>query len=622
IDYLKTQASGRGSFVPVELREKAITNCPSHLADKVKTPLLNAIHVKDGYYPIARYLMGDVLLVNDLQQAIDIWKEDTLDKTLVTLDGDIIDPHGVMTGGSSNGTGLLQRKREIKELHLSIQGLEGEIGTLEKEVAGLKAEMGDCQKGLEGLRDEIHLKEIELVNLQGELKREEEELSRLKARLNVSNFEVEGIKDEIKTIANRKAELSRESDEVEERLREMERLINGLMGEASNLSGVKEDLSREVTDQKVLLASLRERLEGLKDKITNGERNLDEIMSRLKVKTEEVELGRKEMEIKRGEAQKVKEGLEELFHLRDSITSKQPFLEEALNLTSQEVNSLETDIKGLKEEMDKQEKEENRLTLELKEVELNIGHLRDRMAERYGVDIESYIPPPHLLHQDKEVGAKTVEGEMAARLEELKGQIEALGEVSLAALEECRELEKRHRFLMEQQEDLNRSIENLQKVINRVNRTTRQRFRETFDAINQRFQEVFPGFFQGGRAELRVLDEGDILEAGIDIVAQPPGKRLQNINLLSGGEKALTAIALIFSIFLVKPSPFYLLDEVDAPLDDANIIRFTNFLKEMAQTSQFVFITHNKKTMEMADILFGVTMESPGVSKMVSVELT
>lgn len=208
---------------------------------------------------------------------------------------------------------------------------------------------------------------------------------------------------------------------------------------------------------------------------------------------------------------------------------------------------------------------------------------------------------------------------MAARLEELKGQIEALGEVSLAALEECRELEKRHRFLMEQQEDLNRSIENLQKVINRVNRTTRQRFRETFDAINQRFQEVFPGFFQGGRAELRVLDEGDILEAGIDIVAQPPGKRLQNINLLSGGEKALTAIALIFSIFLVKPSPFYLLDEVDAPLDDANIIRFTNFLKEMAQTSQFVFITHNKKTMEMTDSLYGVTMEEPGVSKMLSV---
>ena len=235
------------------------------------------------------------------------------------------------------------------------------------------------------------------------------------------------------------------------------------------------------------------------------------------------------------------------------------------------------------------------------------------MAERYRVAIESYNPTEEIKTLDR--------GVITERMNELKTKIAELGEVSIGAIEEYRELETRHQFLLDQQADLNKSVESLHKVINRINRTTRQRFRETFDAINLKFQEVFPKFFRGGKAELRLVDEGDLLESGIEIVAQPPGKRLQNISLLSGGEKALTATSLIFSIFLIKPSPFCLLDEVDAPLDDANIDRFNGFLKEMAQKSQFLLITHNKGTMEIADTLFGVTMEEAGVSKIVSVQL-
>ncbi|MFQ5587101.1 MAG: chromosome segregation protein SMC, partial [Thermodesulfobacteriota bacterium] len=204
---------------------------------------------------------------------------------------------------------------------------------------------------------------------------------------------------------------------------------------------------------------------------------------------------------------------------------------------------------------------------------------------------------------------------------ELRERVRLIGEVNLAALEEYAELEERHTFLTGQREDLTSSMETLHRTINKINRTTRERFRETFDAINEKFKELFPRFFRGGKAELRLLDEGNLLESGIEIVAQPPGKRLQNINLLSGGEKALTATSLIFSIFMIKPTPFCFLDEVDAPLDEANTDRFDSLLREMGEKSQFILITHNKHSMEVADTLFGVTMEEPGVSKMVSVQL-
>jgi chromosome segregation protein len=204
---------------------------------------------------------------------------------------------------------------------------------------------------------------------------------------------------------------------------------------------------------------------------------------------------------------------------------------------------------------------------------------------------------------------------------ELQKLVDEMGEVNLTAIEDYRVLEERFNFLSEQKNDLEESLHALQKAIQRINRTTRKRFMETFQLVNAKFQEVFPRLFCGGQAELRLTNEEDLLETGIDIIVQPPGKKLQNVTLLSGGEKALTAVALIFSIFLIKPSPFCLLDEVDAPLDDANIGRFNEIVREMTAFSQFIMITHSKTTMAVADTLYGVTMEDPGVSKLVSVRL-
>ncbi len=217
------------------------------------------------------------------------------------------------------------------------------------------------------------------------------------------------------------------------------------------------------------------------------------------------------------------------------------------------------------------------------------------------------VPCPESLPDDSQLG-------------ELRAKIEAMGEVNPAAINESRQIDERLAFLVEQEQDLNKAVESLYATINAINKTTQERFRTAFDSISQQFQEIFPFLFRGGEARLELTDEDNILETGVEIMARPPGKRIQNMDLLSGGEKALTAVALIFSIFLTKPSPFCLLDEVDAPLDDANLARFNEMLRKLCDRTQFLIITHNKRSMEEADSLYGVTMEEPGASRVVSVE--
>ena len=245
---------------------------------------------------------------------------------------------------------------------------------------------------------------------------------------------------------------------------------------------------------------------------------------------------------------------------------------------------------------------------------LELNNLETQLRERFRMEISDVSGHSFDVAGD--------ESEMARRQIELQNQVDEFGEVNLTAIEEYEELDERHNFLVGQKIDLEESLHSLQQVIQRINRTTKKRFSETFELVNAKFKEVFPRLFCGGKAELKLTNEDDLLETGLDIIVQPPGKKLQNVSLLSGGEKALTAVALIFSIFLIKPSPFCLLDEVDAPLDDANIGRFNELVREMSLFSQFILITHSKTTMAVADTLYGITMEEPGVSKLVSVKLS
>ena len=247
-------------------------------------------------------------------------------------------------------------------------------------------------------------------------------------------------------------------------------------------------------------------------------------------------------------------------------------------------------------------------SLEMESVRLEqaLQGVIEKIMERYHVDPRS-VPCPETPPDD-------------AVITEIRDKMDQMGEVNLAAISESQQAEERLTFLLEQQEDLKNAVDSLYATINTINKTTRERFRTAFDNVNEKFQEIFPFLFRGGEARLELTDEEDLLETGVDIMARPPGKRIQNMDLLSGGEKALTAVALIFSIFLIRPSPFCLLDEVDAPLDDANLARFNEMLRRLSDRTQFLVITHNKRSMEEADSLYGITMEEPGVSGVVSVE--
>jgi chromosome segregation protein len=253
------------------------------------------------------------------------------------------------------------------------------------------------------------------------------------------------------------------------------------------------------------------------------------------------------------------------------------------------------------------------LTLEEREAELAIEHLLEGVYDRHRVDVRKELTDYH----DRALPDEGTHG----RIDELRKIVERMGEINLMAIEEYEERSKRYEYLVAQKLDLETALDQLDKAIRQMNRKSRLMFREAFDEVNARFKKMFPRMFGGGRAELRLTESEDLLEAGVEIVAQPPGKKLTSIELMSGGEKALTAVSLIFSLFQYKPSPFCLLDEVDAPLDEANVGRYCEMIREMTDRSQFILISHSKTTMQSSDVLYGVTMETPGISKLVSVEL-
>jgi chromosome segregation protein len=255
----------------------------------------------------------------------------------------------------------------------------------------------------------------------------------------------------------------------------------------------------------------------------------------------------------------------------------------------------------------------SQISIQERELTLEMQHLVSQIQERHQADLHHELSRYHL--------APGLPAGTEQKLKELKHSVERMGEINVTAIEELAELRERFDFLSGQKRDLESSLQQLTQAIKRIDRTSRERFQQTFQVVNDKFQQVFPRLFGGGRAGLVLADDPQGGEQGVEIVAQPPGKKLQSVSLLSGGEKALTAVSLIFAIFLIKPTPFCLLDEVDAPLDEGNVGRYNEMVREMSSQSQFILITHNKRTMEFADTLYGVTMEEPGISKLVQVKM-
>jgi chromosome segregation protein len=614
IDFLKRESLGRGSFVPLGARGVHPQDRPSQPEIEAEpASLLRFVKVKEGFSAIAEFLIGDVGVVDHLERALHWIKKEGGFETLVTLDGEVVERSGVISGGSRDqGLGILERRREIRELEKKIEEEEERCHRAHEEEGRLHQEILEREVQLEKKKREIQDKEIELLHQERDLEGVKKEMTQFHQRAELLRFEGEELRGEQKEIEEEMKTVLDQMEKEEASRKEKEEELQSLKKTVEEVREGTEELGGRITEKKVYLASIEEKQRGMEVQILNLSENIktlrDQVIKRVKgIRASKEEEGSLRDRIDQRE--KELEGLTERHRLNEGGLSHQREKVEALLNQWKEA---EASSRYLRQELEEIRQKSHEEDIRVSEVQLKLQHLQDSMRERYGATLSTSIGM---------VPEEFSREEMSKRLAELKAGLEGFGEVNLMALEEYQELKQRHDFLTEQQNDLQQALDTLKKAIVRINRTTTKRFLETFHLVNEKFKEVFARLFKGGQASLILMDEQDPSTSGVDIMAQPPGKKLQNIDLLSGGEKALVATALLFGLFMIKPTPFCLLDEVDAPLDDANINRFIEMVKEFSKTSQFLLITHNKKTMEMANTLYGITMETPGVSKVVSVRL-
>ncbi len=533
---------------------------------------------------------------------------------LVNGAGETLSWRGELSGGRGEGgdSGLLHKKREIKELTglVAVQGAQ--VEELQRQRLQLRDDLQQAEESLREIGAALHRKELKLFDNEKDLSRLRQEAERFSERLEVLSMEEDQLHEERGQLEDQLQETASGCSAKEEEKSALEETVALLQEELQVRRRAQESVRDRVTALKVRVASLREREEGSRRQLERLAKLRQELSGQTHLLASRREDAGQEEQRLRQQAERLEVEMGLLLRKRDEEQARFQQVRDRFDAGSEELAAQEETIKVLRQRLQQARDGLGVLQLKIRELELEAEHLRQAILDRYRLDLAE-APSPEESTLDQDQGRR--------RMEELRDIIEGIGEVNLTAIEEYRELEERSSFLTTQQDDLRKSLEGLQTAIAKINRTTRKRFRETFDQVNAKFQEVFPRLFRGGKAELQLTDSEDLLETGIEIVVQPPGKRLQSVNLLSGGEKALTAVALIFAIFLIKPSPFCLLDEVDAPLDDANIGRFSDMVREMSAISQFIIITHSKRTMEVADTLYGVTMEEPGVSKLVSVRI-
>ena len=609
LEFLKNSKGGRvGLALPLEV------NSPSLAIVSGATPLAGLVHFSGQHEGLIRHILADCMLVEDIGQAVLLARQHPA-LTFITREGDMVSQGGVVTGGSSEQVqqGIIHKKREIKELESRVTLLEQEVSVLGNKRDELRRQSQVVAEGVKTTGVLLHQVELKLTGLRKDRQQVADEISRIEERLEVQELEECSLSDE-------KGELEAESQQALARMGEISSASKSLEQEVARLKKEgdtrREQLSvvrERVTAIRVQTATLLEQHEAHLRSLNDLELRSQELSQRMTDDCQEMKKVVAEQSELEGLISASTERLEGLIRHQLEAENRLATIRSSYESVGSAMAAAEARAKQSREASETVRQTQAELNLRFSTLSMQAEQLERGLLERSRIAMAEALAKLEVTEFDESVSK--------ARRLELQKLLDEMGEVNLMAIDECAGMEERFTFLNSQKDDLEESLRSLQQAIQRINRTTRQRFLETYNQVNAKFQEVFPRLFCGGEAELRLTNEEDLLETGIDIVVQPPGKKLQNVTLLSGGEKALTAVALIFSIFLIKPTPFCLLDEVDAPLDDANIARFNEMVREMSAISQFIIITHNKATMQVADTLYGITMEEPGTSKVVSVRL-
>ena len=616
IEYLKKNRYGRATFLPLTgisarggftqesaLREPGILGLASDL-----------VEVKDEYRTLIQYLLGRVVVADTIDHAIALARKFRHTLRIVTLEGELLSAGGSMTGGSfKNSSNLLGRQRELSELQASCRKALQDVEETQKAIADngrLKAQCTGEAARLRETKQEIVLRKNTAQMNMERLLGKKQEIAESSADLVMENRELEF---QLKEIRENRARLSREEEQLEQLQKEQEARSEQLSRKLSDAQQQKEETAKLLSGAQLTAAGIRQQ-----------DRFIAENVSR--ILKEESSLKEERQRILDGSSESeavISEKLAKIEQLGRQIleeTSKAQRLEEALAQNSEEKERLAEKQKSFFRKREELSEEIGRLDKELYRLESQKERLTERMSDQISYMWEEYELTYSGAQALKDEAPGTIP-EIRRAIEELKGNIKGLGNVNVNAIEDYREISERYEFLKSQNDDLAAAREALLKIIEELDTGMRLQFEEKFAQIHQEFDKVFKELFGGGHGALILQEDEDILEAGIQIISQPPGKKLQNMMQLSGGEKALTAIALLFAIQNLKPSPFCLLDEIEAALDDSNVDRFAKYLHKLTKNTQFIVITHRRGTMVSSDRLYGITMQEKGVSTLVSVNL-
>ncbi len=599
---LKKKELGRTAFIPVNPAANFVSvDAPDGSIGK----MLDFIRIKEDFSRVAESLFGNIFLVKDLKTAVNLVSSGH-NLFFVTLDGDVVEPTGTVITGEVKG--IFRRKREIRELQGVIEQnrdridqLQAEFRSAQQMVEAKEADLKNIENALVGKEKEVSLLKLTAENYREERERRSRKLAYIALEMEQTAREKESIE---KNLVERDAEIR----SVDLKKTELERQGASLQEEISEKKSSLEEYRGEVTDIRLAIASLKERVESVGKEKENIAREINESSTKKEFLSEEMSSVQSRILQRETETAANEETIKSLVSVADEYRKEISEKKEVMDSENQELLHAEQGLKLLRNNIASLSQKIAELDIRKAEHKLKMDTLSENIRQNYGLAID-VIEVESLTEEDEK------------RLNELKDKIRELGPVNLGTLEEYEELRTRYEFLKNQQEDLNKSIAELEEAITKINITTRKRLREAFEALKTKFSEVFLALFGGGRAELVMTDENNILETGIDIIAQPPGKRLQNINLLSGGEKTLTALSLLFASFLIKPTPLCILDEADSALDEMNTEKFSNILRDFSKDTQFIVVTHNRNTMSVADHIYGITMEEAGSSKVISMQL-
>ena len=606
---------GRASVVPQSPRRVVGKASRTVEGPGVLGPMLERVSYAPEDEALVASLIGDAVLVEDAVSLAGLIPF-AQGRTLVALDGTVVHADGRVSGGSSDtvASGLVDEQRELRELEEVCTVLSAQVEARIAEHQALRSQMSGLGAALDDVRQAAHAAEIAFVSAEKDQKKTDEQTISIEQRLASMNAELADIGQKLAEGGHEQAEAERTLNEGHEILREAEVEAEGAMAEAANWRNQAAAQLSVVTDRKVRLARVREQVASTRGTVDRLGRSRDELMARTTKLEEELQ----QIARQTGETTTRLSTSEELLIEAVSVAqTTQAALSEARRVFDEARAALgerEAGLKVLRADLAQASEKMAALELSLERLSINREHLLGSVREKFrGLDLAKVVGDYHRLPVPDE--------EHTHRITELTHLIERMGPVNLDATREHQEEKERLTFFTAQKADLEKALDDLRQAIAQMNKTSKKLFRETFDAVNERFKVLFPKLFRGGRAELHLTNSEDLLETGIEIIAQPPGKKLGNIELMSGGEKALTAVSLIFAIFQHKPSPFCVLDEVDAPLDEANVTRYNELIREMTDRSQFIVITHVKATMQSVDVLCGVTMQEPGISRLVSVKV-